>query len=118
MFELPVVAVVALSKSHEGHFGLKGRFFQPGPKAWESRHPRIFGLKGRFGHWRIRPANGPCRADDCRRCVPRPSAWADRIGLSGRRQGVVPARIDARICCLTWSVKFSFLACTPQNPAL
>jgi hypothetical protein len=31
-------------------FGLKGRFCQPRPKAWEKGPPPpVFGLKGRFG---------------------------------------------------------------------
>jgi hypothetical protein len=48
-------------------FGLKGRFWQPRPKAWEIGVIPMFGLKGRFGQSSARGANGPCRADDCRR---------------------------------------------------
>jgi hypothetical protein len=48
-------------------FGLKGRFCQPRPKAWEIGVIPTFGLKGRFGQGSARGANGPFRADDCRR---------------------------------------------------
>jgi hypothetical protein len=40
-------------------FGLKGRFYQPRPQAWDRGQFRIVGLKGRFT-W-VMTANGPFR---------------------------------------------------------
>ena len=67
------------------NFGLKGRFYQPRPKAWDCGKNRNLTLKGSFTFLPCNLANGPFRAEALAMAFPRPSAWADRIGLSGRK---------------------------------
>ena len=67
-------------------FGLKGRFHQPRPKAWDNWRSQTSTLKGSFGLACGRhQGNGPFRAEFPLVPNPRPSAWANRIGLSGRK---------------------------------
>jgi len=46
----------------EGFFGLKGRFCQPRPQAWELRQYGNSTLKGSFGFGHWAGSNGPFRA--------------------------------------------------------
>src|SRR6185437_10668501 len=73
-------------------FGLKGRLWQPRPQTPKASRPGrasvpryVFGLKGRFGE---SPPDAIVGTH-----VPRPSVWADRDGLSGRRPLAGPERI-------------------------
>ena len=66
-----------------GFFGLKGRFYQPSPKGWETTALRIPSLKGSFIRF-TRFMNGPYRARGKFGFFPSPAGWADRNGLSGR----------------------------------
>ncbi len=73
-----------------------GSFFQPRPKAWESRHARISALIGPFTLYQTatesnlrEPAwdNWERSLKDRRKCLrkPRPPAWALRTSPSGSR---------------------------------
>src|SRR5687768_16780473 len=81
-------------------FGLKGRFCQPKPKAWVAVDQVQIGPVRAVRGGKVQ-ANGPYRADDPEPVTtPRPSAWADRIGPSGRRQSRAAEVLGILVCIL------------------
>jgi hypothetical protein len=71
----------------ERFFGLKGRFCQPRPQAWDNGRIGNLTLKGSFNVAPRAPHERPLQGQNMDDAFPRPSAWAGRIGFSGRKPG-------------------------------